>query len=520
MVDVMLEGDGIGLVRFNQDAQVLQAVTALGPAGDPFDTSRLNTKNILGGPDLTPGGSTSIGDGIFEGRGALDAAGSGFDVKALVVLTDGVENEPRWIADVAPQINSFTYSVGLGTPENTSAPALQAISGNHGGYLLVTGAISGDNRFILQKYFLQILAGISNADVVLDPQGELVPEHEQRIPFYLTEADSAVDVILLTDYPQIVDFRVETPMGLVIEPWRAIAEPGMLYSSTAGNTYYRIALPVELFPARFEQAGTWHALLRIGRPRTQRPDTGPVLSVPPRQLGIETPRRIVPRQMQPPPGVAPARDLLTSATATRGQRTLPYSLVVHSYSNLSFKCSLSQGSFEPGARVTLFASLAESGVPAARGARVWAELVRPDGSQAVVAMTEQDAGQFSGTFATTLAGLYRIRVRVSGTSRAGHPFRREQMLTAGVWSGGDRDADPNNVNGGPIVQWLQDKDRRLCALLHCLLAEGRALTPETERRLAQAGIDVNWLRRCLDQYCSAASSGTPSAVLERALTGG
>ena len=69
---------------------------------------------------------------------------------------------------------SDTYAIGLGTPQNTSAPALQTISGNNGGFLLVTGAITSDNRFLLQKYFLQILAGISNAEVVLDPDGELV----------------------------------------------------------------------------------------------------------------------------------------------------------------------------------------------------------------------------------------------------------------------------------------------------------------------------------------------------------
>jgi hypothetical protein len=148
-VDVMLEGDSVALVRYNQDAQPLQAVTVLGPAGDPLDLARQKTKDIINGPDLSPSGATSIGDGIFEGRQLLNAAGAGLDVKALVVLTDGKENRPRWISDVAPEINERTYAVGLGTPENTSAPALQTLAGNNGGYLLVTGAIAGDNRFIL-----------------------------------------------------------------------------------------------------------------------------------------------------------------------------------------------------------------------------------------------------------------------------------------------------------------------------------------------------------------------------------
>jgi hypothetical protein len=346
MVDVMLEGDGVGVVRFNQDAQVLQGVTTLGAAGDPFDPGRLNTKNILSGTGLDPAGSTSIGDGIFEGRGILNAAGAGFDVKSLVVLTDGVENEPRSIADVAPQINELTYAVGLGTPQNTSAPALQAISGNHGGYLLMTGAISGDNRFILQKYFLQILAGISNAEIVLDPEGDLIPGQEQRIPFQLTEAEAGVDVILLTPYPQLVDFRVQTPNGLTLAPWRAIAEPGMAFSLTPGNSYYRIVLPVELMPARFEQAGTWHALLRIGRPETSPPSDLTRDAAGPQ--GIETTRRIVPRSMQA--AQSNVDFVSVSATGSHASRTLPYSLVVHSYSTSRSEVRSTRAASNPAPR--------------------------------------------------------------------------------------------------------------------------------------------------------------------------
>ena len=96
------------------------------------------------------------------------------------MLTDGIENQPRRIADVAPDITTSTYAVGLGRPQNISVTALQTISGNNGGYLLITGAIGDDNRFLLQKYFLQILAGISNAEIVLDPDGGLTHGRVER----------------------------------------------------------------------------------------------------------------------------------------------------------------------------------------------------------------------------------------------------------------------------------------------------------------------------------------------------
>jgi 2-polyprenyl-6-methoxyphenol hydroxylase-like FAD-dependent oxidoreductase len=72
-----------------------------------------------------------------------------------------------------------------------------------------------------------------------------------RIPFQLTQADAGVDVILLTPYTRIVDFCLQTPNGLIIEPWRTMAEPGMRYVLSNGVSYYRLVLPTQLRPDRF-----------------------------------------------------------------------------------------------------------------------------------------------------------------------------------------------------------------------------------------------------------------------------
>ena len=496
-VDVMLEGDAIGLVRFNEDAQPLQSVTPLGPPADPFDLSRQNTKDIINGPGLSPSGATSIGDGIYEGRQLINSAVGTYDVKSLVVLTDGVENQPRYISEVADQINELTYAVGLGQPQNISAAALQTISGNNGGYLLVTGAITSDNRFLLQKYFLQILAGISNAEIVLDPDGQLLPGVVQRIPFKLTEADAGADVILLTPNPRIVDFRIQTPIGMIIDPATTQAEPGMAYVLSDGVTYYRLVLPVELSPSRFEQPGTWHALLRLGKPRDPRGDGG------------DQPGESGDRLLEHARFMAARPNFESAALAAVGQSVhgLPYSLVVHSYSNLSLRASLHQASLEPGAEVALHATLAEAGVPARAGANVWAEVTRPDATSASVGLHEADPGQFSGAFTTSVAGVYRIRVRAAGVSTAGYPFQREQLLTAAVWRGGDSGTDPG---GGP-VGWLHEFDQRLCGLLRCILGEGGAITAEAERRLREEGVDIAALRKCLEVYCRAAHRREPPA---------
>ena len=46
--------------------------------------------------------------------------------------------------------------------------ALNALTQGHNGYLIVTGALTADQRNYLSKYFLQVLAGITNANVVVD----------------------------------------------------------------------------------------------------------------------------------------------------------------------------------------------------------------------------------------------------------------------------------------------------------------------------------------------------------------
>ncbi len=125
-IDVMQQDDAASLVSYNQDAQVVVGLTAVGPQ-DPLDPARNTLKGLITGGSFAPGGATSIGDGIEAGRGTLTGV-AGFDVKALLVLTDGKENSPKRIAEVAASIDERTFAVGLGTPQNTSIGTLQTLA--------------------------------------------------------------------------------------------------------------------------------------------------------------------------------------------------------------------------------------------------------------------------------------------------------------------------------------------------------------------------------------------------------
>ena len=504
-VDLMLAGDGVGIVAFNDNAQVLQSVLQLGDGG-LTDFNRGATKDIINGTGLNPSGSTSIGDGIFDGSGILTAAASSFDVNAMVVLTDGMENSPKYIADVASLINANTYAVGLGQPQNISVPALQEISGNNGGYLLVTGAISTNNRFELTKYFVQILAGISNAEIVLDPTGQLTSGHLEKVPFQLTAADSGVDVILLTPNTKIIDFRLLTPSGQIIEPWLAMSEPGMRFVLSNGVSYYRLALPYEFMPNRFDAGGTWYALLRIGGPRLEPGNTANGVDysimnpVPKVQATASAGRGL---RLQHDSIVAAEERAKCPVVSTNAQASannqciVPYSIVVHAYSNISLAAHTIQTSFEPGASIQLDASLFQSGIPGITQGYIWAEVTRPNGTMVNVPMAVNETGDFVANYNTSSPGVYRFRIRAIGTSANGERFTREKTLTAAVWQGGNYVVNPSGGHN--------NTQKYLCELLQCLLRRNGAITPDLEKRLEALGFNLAQARECFARLCSTAS---------------
>jgi Mg-chelatase subunit ChlD len=201
--------NGVGMVSFDQAAYPGFNVTTLtGAINDP------NLVNVMvpAIENLQPQGATSIGNGIVLGRNTLNT--SPFTNKAMIVFTDGLENTPQLIADVMGSLDAQTFAIGLGTAQQVSAGALNAITSHTGGYVLLSGPLSPsiDDQFRLRKYFLQVLAGVSNTSVITDPNGTIFPGVKVRIPFQLCETDIDTTAILLTDQPGVT-FLVETPAG-------------------------------------------------------------------------------------------------------------------------------------------------------------------------------------------------------------------------------------------------------------------------------------------------------------------
>jgi hypothetical protein len=444
-ISVMQPADGIGLVRFNEAAQRLMEIQEAGAA--PGGAGRTIAIEHIAGSDIDPAGATSIGDGVVNGKQMLDdaqvTAATPYDVTAVVVLTDGMWNRPPPLADVTGSITANTYAVGLGLPSNISVPALATLCQGHNGYLLVTGALSGDQPMRLSKYFLQILAGVSNAQITADPRGVLDRESEHRIPVSICEADYGMDLIVLSPFPRAVDFQLEAPDGSSITPASPPGTTNSQFILSLYASYYRCALPVLPAQSSGSHAGQWHAILKL-------------------QGG-------------------------TSVSAAQ-HAALPYEFVAHIYSSLTFTAYIKQASFEVDAVIHLIAALYEYDAPLQGNANAWAEIVRPDGISELIALSRDSQGQFTAAYSLKVQGVFHIRVRARGETARGTSFERERTLTA-VATPGDDVWNPN-----------EPKANDFCSLLHCL-QEKDVISDELMHRLKEQGIDLPTLLKCLDERC-------------------
>lgn len=332
------------------------------------------------------------------GAGELDLV-TGYDHTAMVVLTDGQENASKFISDVAGSVDDRTFAIGLGRPEDINPMALDAVTNGTGGYVVMTGNLSTDEYFVLSKYYMQILAGVTNQEIVLDPDGHLQPGARQSVPFSLNEADAGADVIILSPAPWVLQATLETPTGELLSA--ASLPTGIKYINASGVAYFRFSLPVVTAGGRPAWAGRWVLHLECGKAGFDKYLSG--LHNNPR---------------------------LYEYTKGHGLR---WSVVVQARSSLKFKARLHQKEVMPGSTMQLVAWLAEYGLPVENRAQVSAELFTPSGVVQAVDLRETTPGQFEAEVVGTEYGLYRYRIIAAGKTLRGNRFTREQTLTGSIY---------------------------------------------------------------------------------------
>lgn len=433
-VDLLRPADRIGMVRFNQDAQPHMALQEAG--AEMGGAGRLAAATALASANLNPSGSTSVGDGMFEANAMLTAP-SGSLRHAFVVLTDGKENQPQYISDISLGANVKAYAIGLGVPQEVNVDKLSAVTGNTGGYLLVTGALDAANEFRLHKYYAQILTGVHGDSVVLDPPGVIKSGEVQRLPFFISEADSHFDVVLLTR-SSTLRITLEAPDGTRIDPSNAVGFNGQFVEGRACR-YYRMSTPA--FPGDFTRGlGKWHIVIDYPGQREYRGAF---------------------RQTAGLKNVVAGRNDNREASLTNVTSSVTtYNVLVRARSAIQMEARIEQRGFNPGFERTAVAYLRAFGQPLAAGVNLFAQVTRPDGLVSVLPMQHMGHGRFEAPLADAkMLGTYDIVIRAAGLTPGNFPLQREQTLSGIVI---DPAAD-NPVDGrvNEIVDVLKEQQETL-----------------------------------------------------------
>jgi hypothetical protein len=465
-VALLNDDDGVGVVAFDTDADPLESIEDAGPMIG--GTGRADALQAIQNLATNPAGLTAIGDGIEAAAAQLVAVVGTYDEAATIVFTDGHETADKTIAAASSSVNSKVFAIGLGTADQLNPGALLNVANGTGGYVLLTGNAGNDDQLLLQKYFAQVLAGATNAAIVVDPDGFVPLDGEVVVPFSLTDADVRADVIVLGEMAGALRVKLIAPDGT------SVAGGGATEVAAAAYRVLRVTpADVTLSPR-----GEWQAVLSIDREGLNH-----AIGDLRERLGKRESRK--------------GGRLFEDAQGRVATQGVPFSLSVQAHSALRLGVTLSQGSRLPGVPGRLEATITDSGIPLAHSVVVNASVTAPDGAQSAVPIVAVDAGIYRGEVPTSLPGIYRVLVRAHGADTRGTPFTREELRTLAVWSRGD---DPPPVVIDPDSQQPGRPGLDTCRLLACLLQiDGVA------RLIEQHNIDPDAVRRCVKRACTRSS---------------
>lgn len=441
------DGTGLGAVRWDTDADLPGAMTVLDAGPEIGGAGRDALTDFVENHNTNIFGATAIGDAVQAAQSLLNDS-AGYDLEAMCVLTDGNETASLYLSDLDPgELHSRIYAIGVGTPENINPGALATIAGSNDGYLLMTGNMTADDSFLLTKYFQQILAGVTNTEITVDPEGWLTPGAIVREPFPVNETDWQVDAIVHCQIPELLRFEIEAPNGQIFGPSDTTGIESH-YVVGRGSAYYRFAIPSSIVGPQ-DPAQPWYA--RIG-------------------INEQNFREFWGR-VQSRPGM---RNKRLGALA----HGLRYAFTAQARSSLRMDVNVTQSSREPGATAWIRAQILEYGYPLQQPVKVWAVITDPQGNPKELPLASIGNGSYEASMTANLTGAWRVTVYSDGKTSMKSPFKREVIRSIAVWPGGDRP--------GPTTS---DKDcrgnffcclfRRLC---RCLRLRNRWNFSRRQRR--------------------------------------
>ena len=247
-------GNRLGLVSFSSAASS-PVDFALGAVTNAVKNALVGPPPYVGGklPALTPGGNTSIGAGLEAARAQL-AAAPGANPRAILLMTDGLQNTPPSIADVDAALAGITlHAIGFGAESSLDGALLSDLADAHDG--LYTRAGGG---LALEKFYSAAFGNIFETGILMDPEFDLPAEQDAGtpVPFHVCGEDAIIAVAGWDNSAATLLLEVTTPGGAVLTATVA----GVDGDNGRTWAFLRIALPIG-----GERDGLWR--VNVVRPR-------------------------------------------------------------------------------------------------------------------------------------------------------------------------------------------------------------------------------------------------------------
>jgi len=238
-------GNRVGLVSFSTTASTpvdfgiapvnaANKLTLIGAA--PF------SGGIVGGLDAD--GFTTIGGGLEAARLQFPAPGA--NPRAILLLTDGLQNRPPMIETVEPSLASIDVNaIGFGEESSLDGALLTRLAESHNGLYMRAG--DGLN---LRKFFALAFGNIFEAGALMDPEFFLPEDQDvaEPVPFQVCGEERITVVIGWDRADALLLVRLNSPSGTTITG----GSPGVEQSVGRTWTFLRVPLPIN-----GERDGTW-----------------------------------------------------------------------------------------------------------------------------------------------------------------------------------------------------------------------------------------------------------------------
>jgi hypothetical protein len=162
----------IGLVSFSTTATNDRGLDTVASAHDPL----IAAGGLI--PALIANGSTTIGGGLQTAMSQFPAPTPTTNTRAILLMTDGMENTYPWISTAEPSLGSTILNVvGFGTEANLDGPRLTGAAIRHNGiYMRANDGLS------LKKFFALGFGHIFEYGTMFDPEYVLPKDIPESVP--------------------------------------------------------------------------------------------------------------------------------------------------------------------------------------------------------------------------------------------------------------------------------------------------------------------------------------------------